>query len=80
MSVGIGATIGSGIFIMTGVVAHHKAGGAGALGVAAAAGEKSRIAGRRIAAVISGGNVDCSVFSAAPSHTGLPGVNRQAFL
>jgi threonine dehydratase len=42
---------------------HNVSEGAGALGIAAAAREKSRIAGRRIAVVISGGNVDCSVFS-----------------
>jgi threonine dehydratase len=46
---------------------HNASEGAGALGVAAAAREKSRIAGRRISVVISGGNVDCSVFSAVLS-------------
>jgi threonine dehydratase len=43
---------------------HNLSEGAGAAALAAAAREKSRIAGRRIAVVLSGGNVDRAVFSA----------------
>lgn len=42
---------------------HNVAEGAGAAPVAAAQQEKSRIAGRRIAVVLSGGNVDRTMFS-----------------
>jgi threonine dehydratase len=42
---------------------HNVAEGAGAAPVAAALQEKSRIAGRRIAVVLSGGNVDRTVFA-----------------
>lgn len=43
--------------------AHNTSEGAGALGVAAAVKDKARAA-RRIAVVISGGNVDRALFSA----------------
>jgi len=46
---------------------HNVAEGAGAASVAAALQEKHLIAGRRIAVVLSGGNVDRSVFSAVLS-------------
>lgn len=42
---------------------HNLSEGAGAAGTAAAIQEKSKIAGRRIAVVITGGNVDRSVFA-----------------
>jgi len=37
---------------------HNVAEGAGAAGVAAMAKERSRIAGRKVAAILSGGNID----------------------
>jgi threonine dehydratase len=43
---------------------HNVAEGAGAAPVAAAVQERSRLAGRRVAAVLSGGNVDRDVFAA----------------
>ena len=46
---------------------HNVSEGAGAAAVAAAATEKSRLAGRRIAVVMSGGNVDRAVFAATLS-------------
>jgi threonine dehydratase len=42
---------------------HNAAEGAGAAAVAAALQEKSRLAGRRIAAVLSGGNIDRTLFA-----------------
>ncbi len=42
---------------------HNTCEGAGAAAVAAAAQERSRIAGRRIAVVVSGGNIDRDVFT-----------------
>jgi threonine dehydratase len=44
---------------------HNVAEGAGAAGVAAMAKERSRIAGRKVAAVLSGGNIDRGAFAAA---------------
>jgi threonine dehydratase len=41
---------------------HHAAEGAGATGLAAALKERERNAGRRIALILSGGNVDADVF------------------
>jgi threonine dehydratase len=49
---------------------HNVSEGAGAAAVAGAVQEKSKIAGRKIAVVISGGNVDRSVFSAVLSSDG----------
>ncbi len=43
---------------------HNTCEGAGAAAVAAAAQERSRIAGRKVAVVVSGGNVDREVFAA----------------
>jgi threonine dehydratase len=43
---------------------HNAAEGAGAAAVAAVAGERERLAGKRVAAVLSGGNVDAAVFGA----------------
>jgi threonine dehydratase len=43
---------------------HNVAEGAGAAAVAAAMQEKPRIAGRRVAVILSGGNVDAEVFAA----------------
>jgi threonine dehydratase len=42
---------------------HNCAEGAGAAAVAAAAKERERLAGRRVAVVLSGGNVDRRVFA-----------------
>jgi threonine dehydratase len=44
---------------------HNVAEGAGAAGVAAIAKERSRLAGRKVAAVVSGGNIDRELFAAA---------------
>lgn len=46
---------------------HNVSEGAGAAGTAAAIQEKSKIAGRRVAVVITGGNVDSSVFASVLS-------------
>jgi threonine dehydratase len=43
---------------------HNVAEGAGAAAVAAVAAERERLAGKRVAAVVSGGNVDRAVFAA----------------
>lgn len=48
---------------------HNTCEGAGAAAVAAAAQERSRIAGRKVAVILSGGNVDRSVFATVLSHT-----------
>jgi threonine dehydratase len=52
---------------------HNTCEGAGAAAVAAAAQEHSRIAGRKVAVVVSGGNVDREVFAAVLSwkHPGV---------
>jgi threonine dehydratase len=42
---------------------HNVAEGAGAAAVAAAAAERERLRGKRVAAVVSGGNVDAAVFA-----------------
>jgi threonine dehydratase len=42
---------------------HNTAEGAGALAVAAVARDRERLSGKRVAAVISGGNVDSSIFA-----------------
>jgi threonine dehydratase len=42
---------------------HNAAEGAGAAAVAAVAAERDRLQGKRVAAVISGGNVDAAVFA-----------------
>jgi threonine dehydratase len=42
---------------------HNICEGAGAAAVAAVAQERSRVAGRRIAVVLSGGNIDRQVFA-----------------
>jgi threonine dehydratase len=42
---------------------HNVAEGAGAVAVAAVSAERSRLRGKRVAAVISGGNVDAAVFA-----------------
>ena len=47
---------------------HNVAEGAGAAGVAAIAKERSRIAGRKVAAVLSGGNIDRPLFAEVLSH------------
>jgi threonine dehydratase len=47
---------------------HNTCEGAGAAAVAAAAQERSRIAGRKVAVVLSGGNVDRAVFAAVLSR------------
>ena len=47
---------------------HNVAEGAGAAGVAAMAKERSRIAGRKVAAVLSGGNIDRPLFAEVLSH------------
>ena len=44
---------------------HNVAEGAGAAGVAAMRKERARLAGRKVAAVLSGGNIDRDVFAAA---------------
>jgi threonine dehydratase len=44
---------------------HNVAEGAGAAGVAAIAKERSRLAGRKVGAVLSGGNIDREVFASA---------------
>jgi len=49
---------------------HNVAEGAGAAAVAAVAAERDRLQGKRVAAVISGGNVDAAVF--AQVLTGIP--------
>ncbi len=49
---------------------HNVCEGAGAAAVAAAAQERTRIAGRRVAVVLSGGNVDREVFAAVLSGSG----------
>ncbi len=49
---------------------HNVAEGAGAAALAAVAAERDRLAGKRVAAVVSGGNVDAAVF--AQVLTGLP--------
>jgi threonine dehydratase len=43
---------------------HNVAEGAGAAAVAAAAADRERLRGKRVAAVVSGGNVDAAVFAA----------------
>lgn len=43
---------------------HNVAEGAGAAAVAAIAAERERLAGKRVAAVVTGGNVDAAVFAA----------------
>jgi threonine dehydratase len=43
---------------------HNTCEGAGAAAVAAAAQEGSRIAGRKVAVILSGGNIDRDVFAA----------------
>jgi threonine dehydratase len=43
---------------------HNLAEGAGAIAVAAVAAESGRLRGKRVAAVVSGGNVDAAVFAA----------------
>jgi threonine dehydratase len=53
---------------------HNVAEGAGAAPVAAALQERSRIAGRKIAVVLSGGNIDRELFAAALSGSGLGAV------
>lgn len=52
---------------------HNTCEGAGAAAVAAAAQEQSRIAGQKIAIVVSGGNVERDVFAAVLSekHCGI---------
>lgn len=49
---------------------HNLAEGAGAAGLAAAMQEKSRLAGRRVGLVLSGGNIDFELFKrwVAPTH------------
>jgi threonine dehydratase len=42
---------------------HNVAEGAGAAAVAAVAAERERLPGKRVAAVLSGGNVDAAVFA-----------------
>ena len=42
---------------------HNVAEGAGAAPVAAVAAERERLRGKRVAAVLSGGNVDAAVFA-----------------
>jgi threonine dehydratase len=42
---------------------HNVAEGAGAIGLAAALKERDRIAGRKVAMILSGGNVDRDVFA-----------------
>ena len=44
---------------------HNVAEGAGAAGVAAIAKERARLAGRKVGAVLSGGNIDREIFAAA---------------
>ena len=53
---------------------HNVAEGAGAAPVAAAQQEKSRIAGRRIAVVLSGGNVDRTMFSDVLGRSAVHGI------
>jgi threonine dehydratase len=48
-----------GIFVTT----HNVAEGAGAAAVAAVAAERELLHGKRVAAVLSGGNVDAAVFA-----------------
>lgn len=50
---------------------HNVCEGAGAAGVAAAAQERRRIAGRKVAVVLSGGNVDRDVFAAILGSDGI---------
>jgi threonine dehydratase len=52
---------------------HNVCEGAGAAAVAAAAQEKCRIAGRKVAVVLSGGNVDRDMFAAVLSPAGSTG-------
>jgi threonine dehydratase len=47
---------------------HNVAEGAGAAGVAAMQKERSRIAGRKVAAVLSGGNIDRPLFAEVLAH------------
>ncbi|HET7366344.1 MAG TPA: threonine dehydratase [Burkholderiales bacterium] len=47
---------------------HNVAEGAGAAGVAAIEQERSRIAGRKVAAVLSGGNIDRALFAEVLAH------------
>jgi threonine dehydratase len=42
---------------------HNTAEGAGALAVAAVGRDRERLSGKRVAAVISGGNVDSAIFA-----------------
>ncbi len=56
---------------------HNVSEGAGAAAVAAATKEKSRTAGRRVAVVLSGGNVDSEVFAAVLAAAA-PGPDGQA--
>jgi threonine dehydratase len=44
---------------------HNVAEGAGAAGIAAITKERSRVAGRKVAAILSGGNIDREMFAAA---------------
>jgi threonine dehydratase len=52
---------------------HNAAEGAGAAAVAAVTKERSAVRGRKVAAVLSGGNVDRSVFSRVLSGAPLGG-------
>jgi threonine dehydratase len=47
---------------------HNVAEGAGAAGVAATQKERERIAGRKVAAVLSGGNIDRPLFAEVLAH------------
>lgn len=53
---------------------HNTSEGAGAAAVAAAVKESSRLAGRKVAVVLSGGNVDRAVFAAVLNGTAQAGV------